>query len=103
MKTKPIQLTLRRYVLLHCILYGGPPWWEKDRDPTHHEICSAGENGREWILCCGHSYSTKEIEQMVEAGWIRIDEKIDEFGRRRTTAGPNILNAWHYEHYPTKE
>lgn len=88
----PLKLTLRRAALLHAIRFGSPPWL----DPGDRAIGAADEVGKEWILCCGHTFGTREIEAMAQAGWITIGAKIDREGRtyRTTLAGPRIKEAW---------
>lgn len=105
---QPLKLTLRRAALLHAIRFGAPPWMPAVpgfQGPTggRHEISSAVEvkegPGVSWLLCCGHEYGVREIHAMEAAGWILTNEKRDWAGRRITTAGPNILEAWQHPAY----
>jgi hypothetical protein len=94
---EPLRLTLRYAALLHVLRYGGPPWVD---DPRKTMVYGASQCGPDdWIMCCGHVYTDAEIAAMEKAGWIRTDGPRDHLGRRQTSAGPNICDAWKAPYY----
>ncbi len=82
----------RIYGAILFFQHGYTPWGHPLREAGEQpsiSFCGRDDEPGEWIVCCGHTVSIDEIDELRRVGVVAAGPK-DRFGRPTVVAGPAI-------------